>query len=218
MLSTPDLEYMNLGRSIFGEGNRLADSVLDLHDQTGANGAKDAQVVDELIRRTATAHAPTAYLVFLDASHLPYSWDDDFVPPIVPFAGPNHYMHVQGTPTERAAVLARYHDAVAFVDSLLGRFLRALHASGRFDDATIVVTGDHGEEFWEHGLVGHTSDLSRAQTQVTLLMKLPKTHPVDGDWASRKPFARTMDVWPTILDAAGLKGRRRLSRRSLARS
>ena len=197
---------MNLDRTLLGEGNRLADSVLDLHDQSGANGAKDAELVDELIRRMQTPHAPTAYLAFLDATHVPYSWGDDFDPPIRPFAGPVHYMQFQWDPPDRAAVVARYRNSVAFVDSLLARFLRVLRASGHFDEATIVVTGDHGEEFWEHGLVGHGSELCRAQTRVALLLKLPKTHPTDGDWASRKPLARTMDVWPTILDASGVRG------------
>jgi membrane-anchored protein YejM (alkaline phosphatase superfamily) len=206
VLSTPDLEYMNLGRTILGAHNRLADAVLDLHDNTGSSGSKDARVVDEVIRRLTIAHSPTVYLIFLDASHLPYSWDDGFEPPIVPFASSNHYLHVQRDRSERAAVIARYRDSLAFVDSLLGRFLAALRASGRFDDATIVVTGDHGEEFWEHGLIGHTSDLSRAQTQVTLLIKLPKSLPMDGDWSSRKALARTVDVWPTILDASGVRG------------
>jgi hypothetical protein len=206
VLSTPDLRYMNLDRAILGEGNRLADSVLDLHDQTGANGVKDAQIVDEVIRRMRAPHAPTAYLAFLDATHVPYSWGDDFDPPIRPFAGPVHYMQVQWDPPDRAAVVARYRNSVAFVDSLLARFLRVLRASGHFDEATIVVTGDHGEEFWEHGLIGHGSELCRVQTRVTLLLKLPKTHPVDGDWTSRKALARTMDVWPTILDASGVRG------------
>ena len=82
----------------------------------------------------------------------------------------------------------------------------ALRASGRFEEATIVVVGDHGEEFWEHGLTAHGSELCRVQTQVTLLLKLPRSHPADGDWTSRKPLARTMDVWPTILDASGVRG------------
>ena len=47
VLSTPDLQYMNQDRAILGEGNELADSVLDLHDKAGASGTKDSQVVDK---------------------------------------------------------------------------------------------------------------------------------------------------------------------------
>jgi membrane-anchored protein YejM (alkaline phosphatase superfamily) len=206
VLSTPDLAYMNLDRTILGEGKRLADSVFDLHDQGGTSATKDAQVVEELIRRMAGPHAPTVYLAFLDSTHLPYFWGEEFAPPMSPFAGPDHYMRVQRDPSDRAAVVARYHDAVAFVDSLLTRFSRALRAFGRFDDSTVVVTGDHGEEFWEHGLAAHGSELCRVQTRVALLLKLPRVHPLDGDWTSRKPIARTMDVWPTILDASGVRG------------
>jgi len=86
--------------------------------------------------------------VSLDATHLPYLWTDDFTPPFLPYAGEGHYMRAQVDAADRLAVVNRYRDAVAFDDSLIGRFVEGLRAAGTYDDATVVVAGDHGEEFW----------------------------------------------------------------------
>lgn len=48
-------------------------------------------------------------------------------------------------PTDEA-----YLKNVEYVDALLARFIEALRGSGQWDDATLVVTGDHGLEYHEH--------------------------------------------------------------------
>jgi sulfatase-like protein len=205
VLSSPDPAYMRLDQSILGADRQLADALLDLHDAPGTAGDHDAAVVDELAARIGRPHPPTAYLVFLDAVHMPYLWAGGFEPPFLPYADASHYMRVQRAGTDRLAVKNRYRNAVAFVDSLVAHFLATLRAAGRYPEATIVVVGDHGEEHWEHGLTGHGSEPCSAQTHVALLLKLPRSSLGEGDWSSPKKLASTMDVWPTILDAAGVR-------------
>lgn len=65
-----------------------------------------------------------------------------------------------------------YLGEVAFTDHELGRLFDALKASGRYDDMTIIVTADHGEEFGEHGQFGHL-DLNRETLHVPMIVKLP---------------------------------------------
>jgi arylsulfatase A-like enzyme len=67
--------------------------------------------------------------------------------------------------------VSQSRDAVAYDDSLVGRFADGLRASGAYDDATIGLAGDHGEEFWEHGLVSHGSEPCGVQTRIPLLIK-----------------------------------------------
>jgi arylsulfatase A-like enzyme len=63
------------------------------------------------------------------------------------------------------------------------------------------VTADHGEEFWDHGSVGHGHSLYDELLHVPLLMRVPGvTHA--GDRV--KTNVGLVDVAPTILDALGI--------------
>jgi hypothetical protein len=48
-----------------------------------------------------------------------------------------------------------YDGEIAYVDSELGRFFRELEKRGLYDSSLVVVTGDHGEAFFEHGFWEH---------------------------------------------------------------
>jgi len=48
-----------------------------------------------------------------------------------------------------------YQAAARQVDASVGRLLEALSAQGVRDDTAVVVAGDHGEEFQEHGHLAH---------------------------------------------------------------
>jgi arylsulfatase A-like enzyme len=96
------------------------------------------------------------------------------------------------------------------MDTLLGEFLDALRAAGRLDRSIVIITGDHGESFWERGVGTHGSDLGPEQLEVAFAMHLPGAKP--------ERFATVfslLDVMPTVLarlgatpdPAAGLAGR-----------
>lgn len=206
VLTANDLAYMRLDQTIFGASRALADAWFDASKDGGLPAERDDGVVRELCARAARPHPPTVFVVSLDATHLPYTWSPGFEPPFLPYAGPRHYVGVQIAASERVAVMNRYRDAVAYDDSLIGRFTDGLRAAGTYDDATIVLVGDHGEEFWEHGLAGHGSEPCGVQTRVPLLIKASRALRATGDWSSPKPLASGMDVWPTLLDAAGVQG------------
>ncbi len=92
-----------------------------------------------------------------------------------------------------------YDSEVAWVDHHIGRVLDALRRSGRYAGAAIVVTADHGEEFLDHGSLGHGRTLYDEQLHVPLLVKLPGRAPGLVD----DPVA-LLDVFPTLASVAGL--------------
>jgi len=206
VLTSNDLRYMHIDESILGASRALADDFFDASPMPGTPATHDVRVMTELAVRAARPHAPTAYIVSLDSTHLPYLWTEDFTPPFRPYAGEGHYMHTQVDAADRLAVVNRYRDAVAFVDYLIGRFVAGLQAAGVYDDATLVVAGDHGEEFWEHGLVGHGSEACSLQTHIPLILRLSRTMRASGDTTPAARIASSIDVWPTLLDAAGVRG------------
>lgn len=66
-----------------------------------------------------------------------------------------------------------YDASVAQVDHAVGQLLDGLLAEGLLDKTCIAFTSDHGEEFLEHGLVGHARQLHEESTAVPLLIAGP---------------------------------------------
>jgi arylsulfatase A-like enzyme len=59
------------------------------------------------------------------------------------------------TPGQAAFLSDRYDASIRYADDLLGDFLEALRGQGVLDRSFVVVLSDHGEEFLEHGRIGH---------------------------------------------------------------
>ena len=98
--------------------------------------------------------------------------------------------------------MERLYDAeVRFTDAQVGAFLDELRADGVLDDTLVVLTADHGEEFGEHGMIGHGDTLYPELLHVPLMLRFP-----DGWRAGERETAPTshLHLPPTILDAVGL--------------
>jgi len=78
------------------------------------------------------------------------------------------------TPDDLRLMRARYDEELRGVDREIGRLLDELRRRGVYDDTLIMVTGDHGEEFGEHGGNFHGQSLYDELLHVPLLMKPPK--------------------------------------------
>jgi len=67
-----------------------------------------------------------------------------------------------------------YLGEVAWLDHQLGELLAGLERLGRERDTLVVLTADHGEEFMEHGMYGHGSQLFDETLHVPLLVRAPE--------------------------------------------
>ena len=65
-----------------------------------------------------------------------------------------------------------YDAGIRQLDTELGRLLGFLDSSGRADETLVIITSDHGEEFLEHGRVGHSLTTYQQSLRVPLLSKL----------------------------------------------
>jgi choline-sulfatase len=109
-----------------------------------------------------------AYVHTIDP-HVPYSPPESFLKlyddkpydgPIVPRE--THLQiekikknEMQVTDRDKERVLALYDGEISFHDGHLGAFLKKLDELGLLENTLVIVTSDHGEEFWDHGSVGH---------------------------------------------------------------
>lgn len=74
---------------------------------------------------------------------------------------------------QRRVFWQMYQLHVAHSDAVVGGLLQSIKDSGHWEDALIVVTSDHGEEFGEAGQIAHGGNLHRVLLEVPLLIKLP---------------------------------------------
>ena len=107
-----------------------------------------------------------------------------------------------------------YDGEVAWTDELVGRLDTALSRLGIRDQTLMTLTADHGEALGEHGEPVHGFFLYQATLRVPLLMRGPGIRA-----GTRIPVvARSVDIFPTLLDLAGVAAPRTthtLSGRSL---
>ncbi len=95
-------------------------------------------------------------------------------------------------------IIARYDETLLKVDGWLGKLFELLRARGLYEDAVIVVTGDHGESF---GPQAYGHGIMRGEVlHVPLILKLPR-----GEHAGRRVAApvQLVDLFPTLLELAG---------------
>ena len=80
-------------------------------------------------------------------------------------------------PSFGASRVDRYDGEIRFTDLHLGRLIAHLRAAGLWDRTAVVLTGDHGEGFGEHGVTEHGFDLYPAQTKVPFIVRVPGIAP-----------------------------------------
>jgi arylsulfatase A-like enzyme len=93
-----------------------------------------------------------------------------------------------------------YDATIAQVDRAMGRILRYLDERSDGDRTIVVITSDHGEEFYEHGGTGHGFTFFEEQLRVPLLIRLP------GGPSGLVVHSRLglVDLLPTLLELLDL--------------
>ncbi|MBK7878691.1 MAG: sulfatase [Planctomycetes bacterium] len=109
--------------------------------------------------------------------------------------------------------ISLYDGGIAFVDHQLGRLFDRLGALGVDENTLVIVTSDHGEEFFEHGRQGHHRQLYMESLHVPLLMRWPARFPADR---RVEGTVGLIDIVPTVLAAAGVRAPNPLSGADLA--
>lgn len=111
--------------------------------------------------------------------------------------------HIEGLEMFRE----RYAREVAFADRHVGALLDTLRARGLYDDALIILAGDHGEGLGDHNEIGHVNTLYDSLLRVPLIIKPPRTGDEQEGFTPgevRDDPAGLVDLATTVLAAVGL--------------
>lgn len=181
-------------------------AILDTFDEGLVSWQKDERLAAAFddwlaVRERSGAERPFFTFMLIDAPHQPYHNPGG---PHAPVVGELDYIEL-GRTTEgpelsglQRRVLNQYKNSVAHADGTVGRILDSLRARGALEDTYVIITGDHGEEFFECGFWGHTSSFSPEQVEVPFLIAGPGIEP----GVESRPTSH-LDVSPTLLELLG---------------
>lgn len=116
-----------------------------------------------------------------------------------------NYFPVPETGVGKDEKLARtlmhaYFASLSYMDAQVGRLIDELDRLGMADDTVIMLWGDHGWHFGDHGTwTKHTN--YEQDNRIPLICVAPN---VAAPGSSTKAFAETVDIYPTLAELAGL--------------
>lgn len=108
---------------------------------------------------------PTFLYINLQTAHYPYDYPT--TPRIFP-AEPMNRDRIRFA--NRDAVRRAYWNSIAYADWLVGQVVARLDRLGVLERGTLLVIGDHGEELFEHGYIGHGQRLNDLQTRIPFVI------------------------------------------------
>ncbi len=91
-----------------------------------------------------------------------------------------------------------YQRQIEYIDFNLSEFIDKLLSKPLSDKTVVVLKSNHGDEFYEHGDIGHHNDLYYELINTPLSFMIPKTKPVEVDVMSQD-----IDILPTLADILG---------------
>jgi arylsulfatase A-like enzyme len=103
--------------------------------------------------------------------------------------------------TDKAYIEALHNAEITQSDDCFATFIADLKAADLYDRSAVIVISDHGDEFWDHGDVGHAQSVHQELVHVPLMIRAPGVFPagkvVEAD-------VEAMDIFPTLLELAGV--------------
>jgi len=197
-------ERIGASSSTLLEWNNAAFEVdqLDRYEEFLADGivagdkAVLAMFADYAEKRDASR--PVFGFAFFGSTHHNYSYPPKFerFTPVMA-EDYNHFLPDDELAASETLIRNRYKNSVGFIDHLIDRMVSLFSERLERGELALVITGDHGEEFWEHGLIGHAGmTFVEQRVRVPLVLCLP-------GGARISQTSSHVDLWPTIMRELG---------------
>lgn len=144
-------------------------------DDDGVTWSRDQRNLKRILDFLKDKPAQPFFLFhFFESPHAPYEFPRENA--LYPDAARSiNYATV--SPEDAPALKKRYHNACHHLDECLGKIFAQLKAQGLWESTIIVLTGDHGEEFYEKGHLGHNSTFAEEQIRPPLFIRIPGVSP-----------------------------------------
>ncbi len=154
-----------------------------------------------------------AYIHYMD-THVPYNVNrfnnlfvrkiDTYFEPGVDYISNWHIRimtsHDRMSEEERSYLISLYDGQIRFVDESIKKMVAFLKDRKILDDTLIILTADHGEEFWEHNNYEHGHTLYNELLHVPLIIYGNRLKP-----AKVTERVRLIDLFPSIMQMASIE-------------
>lgn len=168
ILSSTNTSWPEFDKTAYSKINNYVKS-----DFEGSPWQKDEQLTNHFVNIFENKiQEPLFSFVFLDAPH-GYGYPA-YANKFKASDSNINYLTISKTSKDIKSIYARYKNAIYFNDMMFQKMIQTLKEKNLYDDALIIYTSDHGQEFYEYGFFGHNSSFSKAQTNSPLIIKLPK--------------------------------------------
>ncbi len=197
--SSACLAYYGMDNRLFGSKQYLLDSYEKLTHrypvEAHETDAKTIEILNTALEDEKNQQGQV-FILFWDSTHFDYSWPKEEKPyRFEPVAEEKDYFRPSYNPQNISLLKNSYKNALYYIDSLFLKFIAHLKEKNLLENSIIVVTGDHGEEFYEHKRLFHASHLCHIQTNVPIYFKFPK-NPIPPE----QKIVSHMDIFPSIFD------------------
>lgn len=105
------------------------------------------------------------------------------------------------TEADKTWIKALYDSDISYTDQQFGRLLALLKETGHEQDTMVIFASDHGEEFWDHGRIGHSQSVHQELVHVPLWISYAPLFP-EGKVVQEG--VELVDIVPTVADALGV--------------
>ncbi|MBR0458423.1 MAG: sulfatase-like hydrolase/transferase [Victivallales bacterium] len=161
---------------------------------------RDVTLTDQMLDFIQKRDPSRPFFVFgfFESTHAPYTFPPDkairkdYLPKI-------NYATV--SPKDAPLLFNRDINAAHHIDSQIGRIIETVMADPQLAQSTIfVITGDHGEEFFENGRLGHNSAFVQQQIHPPLVLWFPGCQPT-----VHEQMTHHTDIVPTLATLLGVE-------------
>lgn len=171
-----------------------------LEDYKGKSYERDKRNVKRLvgtIKERSDSGKPFFAFMFFESPHHPYSFPpearlyDDCLDPF-------NAMNV--TEKDGPAIFKRAANCAHHLDQRLKEVFDVLEQKKLLDNTIVVLAGDHGEEYFEKGYLGHSSKFNNEQTMTPLILYYPGIKP-----GTYEKMSSHLDIIPMLAPLLGVK-------------
>ncbi len=99
------------------------------------------------------------------------------------------------TADEKTYLISLYDEQIRYSDNTVGKLVALFQAAGLLDRSLLILTSDHGEEFWDHDNYEHAHSLYEEVLRVPLIMV---NEHLPALWLNSR--VRLIDIFPSVME------------------
>ena len=169
----------------------------DSEGMTYERDKRNTELLVKAIKDGADSGKSFFTFMFFESAHNPYEF-----PPEAAYVKDylDPFIATQVTRQDGPRIFNRALNSTRHLDMCLEKVYRVIDEKNLWQNTIIVIAGDHGEEFYEHGYLGHSSSFVNEQIKTTLILYYPGITP--GEYTK---MSSHLDIVPMLAKQLGVQ-------------